>query len=229
LAKTALRDFVLQGLAEEKGYWATSINNPGLFSPGQMGVTIFQNLFPAMTIPKTQGAVFTALSRAMVASKESGISTVVWVDEGQRLKIGHVEFVRSLSDIKTPTGESVCKVIISGTDGLKKHIEGWLVSDCEEASAFCDRWGTFAIELRPWEVTHTRQWTTKLAQFAANSDRVVDPFEPTAIAAICTNTEGRPRPIVQMVRAAILLQSEKHWVDNTQLRITVDIIKELFP
>jgi type II secretory pathway predicted ATPase ExeA len=155
------------------------------------------------------------------------VTTVLWADEGQRLKIGHIELLRALSDTKTAAGESVCKVIISGTDGLKRHIDKWLVTDPEEASAFCDRLGTFAIEVRPWDATHTRQWTTQLAQFAATSDRVVDPFEPAAIAAICTNNEGRPRPIVQTVRAAIKQQAGMYWADNTNLSIGVETIRGL--
>jgi type II secretory pathway predicted ATPase ExeA len=228
LGKSALRDFVLQGLKQDTEYATMSVNNPGLCSTRHLAVTIFELVHPESKPPRTQGATFTALMRDLVARRDSGVTTVLWIDEGQRLKIGHIELLRALSDTKSAAGDTACKIIISGTDGLKKHIEEWLVSDPEEASAFCDRWGTFAVELQPWTATHTRRWTTQLAKFAAATNRVLDPFEPAAIAAICTHNEGRPRPIVQTVRAAILRQAEIYASDNTKRQINAVDVGGLF-
>jgi type II secretory pathway predicted ATPase ExeA len=225
--KTALKNFIVRELKSDKEYLTLEVNNPGLFNPLQLATKIAQHACPDSKHPRSVGALFTVLERELVAQREAGVTTVVWIDEGQRLKIGHIELLRALSDIKTAAGESACKIIISGTDDLKKHVDLWLETDPEEAGAFCDRWGFFTIDLKPWSASHTKEWTDRLAKFATGSEPWLNPFDSEAIAAICTNNEGRPRPIIQTVKAALERQSILHMANPANTRITAAVIMEL--
>lgn len=153
--------------------------------------------------PGTKDRVFEGLETALIELRSRGFVTHIWVDEGQKLSLEQLEYLRSISDLKTPDGHMVCKVLILGTSNLKNHIETWLQTNPEEAGAIDDRVGLFTVDLKPWSVQTVQAWLNQLHTVVRTTPSAKNPFTTDLAEVITSISEGKPRNVVQLTDVAI--------------------------
>jgi type II secretory pathway predicted ATPase ExeA len=226
--KSALKEFSLRALVDDPRFLAFSVDNPGSLKPYQLVASIFHNINPDLKCPRSTGSLLGALERELVELRCGGRTTLIWVDEGQKLKIEQVGMLRAISDIKTSDGELVCKIVIIGTQDLQKHLIEWLERYPEEAGAFDDRCGFYTITLNPWSENHINEWVTQLHKYAAQSKKSRNPFDSSSISMIHAISEGKPRSIVQLAQMALNYKAKRYFHNSDEaLLISAEDIQSI--
>jgi type II secretory pathway predicted ATPase ExeA len=206
MGKSALKEFGLRTLADDSRFVSFSIDNPGPFSVFQIMKLIYTGVTDTKA-PGTKELVMAALENALIELRRKGITTLIWVDEGQKLNIDKIALLRSIADIKSPEGLLVCKIMVVGTPDMKDHIETWLKSHPEEAGAFDDRVGLFTLKLNPWKSEHVTEWLNLIHEYVQNNGSSINPFTQDLALTVAEMSEGKPRNVVQLTQMAINLKA----------------------
>jgi type II secretory pathway predicted ATPase ExeA len=208
LGKSALKEFALRVFADDGRFTSFSIDNPGPFTNLQILRTIYTNLTDAKA-PNRGDLLMAALEAELITIRRKGVTTLIWIDEGQKLNIEKIGLLRTLGDMKTPEGDLVCKVLIVGTMSLKEHLQTWITEFPEEAGAFDDRSGFYTMQLKHWTSEHIMAWWRLLFNYVAYDHTSTFPFTDELAELIFKISDGKPRSIVQLTQMAINHKAEE--------------------
>jgi type II secretory pathway predicted ATPase ExeA len=205
LGKTSFRNYVmaaLRGSPDHTGrYFFARVDDPGLVSHVQVLRDIAQTLGiekPPRLFRDVRALVLPVIRQA----RERGITTVVWVDEGQKITADMVAMLRSLADVQTDAGLRACKLVISGTPVLHERLEQFEQARPEEIMAFQERVALNRVSLTPWSAEDIRSWWEQLARALGGT---ASPFvRGDAESTMLALTDGVPRAVAQGTRYAIL-------------------------
>jgi len=212
MGKSAIKEFALRVFVGDSRFSHFSIDNPGPLTTFQIVTTILRGVSPDPDAlpPHTMGAVLTNIERDLISTRESGVLTVLWIDEAQKLSLEKLAIIRSIADIKTQEGDLVCKVILVGTLHLIDRIESWMTTHPEEAGAFDDRSGFNSFSLSPWSPQHISDWWARLAEFVSiDPTQVTSPFTIEDAELVHRVSKGRPRSLVQLTQRIIATKATK--------------------
>lgn len=217
MGKSAIKEFCLRVMGEdEKEQMVFSIDSPRHYSDLQL----MKQIYTQLTETKAPGAkerVSAGIESALIALRQVGVTTQIWVDEGQTLTLSQLALLRTISDIKTPEGYGACKVLILGTPTLKNKIEVWLTKCPEEAGAFDDRVALYSLDLKPWTPNHIAAWLECICEFVSTRQGTpCNPFTNDFAQTLHSISEGKPRNIVQLTHLAILHAARTYATSPTQ-------------
>lgn len=231
MGKSALKEFFLRVFGNEPQFNMSSIDNPGPLQKVQFLRSIYQNLVSDDTkIPRNTDQVLKALETRLLEIKQEGKTTIIWIDEGQKLDIQKLGLLQLLADLKNPAGDLICKIIVVGTPDLKNKLIEWTEEHPEITKAFDNRSELYAWELEKWNTQHIYNWWTLLSEYCAKDDQnIVNPFDKVGTKIIETISEGKPRAIVQLTQIVINAKARACYKDKKEsiLISEYDIAKEL--
>jgi len=204
--KTSLRNYTIQSIKEfTKRYFFIRVDDPGLMSHVQLARTFLKGIGIEQA-PRNMDDIKAVLVQELSKARDQGVSTIIWIDEGQKLTADMISLIRILSDIQTQNGLKICKFIITGTPQLKARLDKYEVSHPEEITAFRERLAINVDELKPWTAENIETWWQQVAQGLGGSQ---SPFEETGAAEVMHRiTEGVPRSIVQLTRYVIVYKAQ---------------------
>lgn len=219
MGKTALKEFTMRTFSNDNRFSSFSIDHPGPLTEFTLAAFILHNITNTKKHPNSTALTLEKIEEHLIATRRAGVITLIWIDEGQKLKPGQIEILRSISDIKTPEGDLTCKILIAGTLDLKEKVEEWIksasISDVksDEAKAFDDRCGFSTMHLKRWSEEHIFEWWQLLSEVTNKGNgNVKNPFTHQTAKTVLTASEGKPRSIVQLTQMAI----------NTRAKICFD-------
>ena len=233
MGKTALKEFTMRTFADDGRFSSFSIDHPGPLTEFALSALILHNLTDTKKHPTSTALVLEAIESHLITAREAGVTTLLWVDEGQKLKPGQLEILRSLADIKTPEGDLTCKILIAGTLDLKERVDAWVrgpaIDDtkADEARAFDDRCGFTTMHLKRWSKEHILAWWQLLADGAnIKKEPATNPFDASTASTILDASEGKPRSIVQLTQMAIATRAKICFDDpRASWKITPDDVE----
>lgn len=221
MGKSSTKDFTLRTLEESGDYYIAAVNNPRL-TPLQILKQILRDITAEEKVPQAMDRVWNELKKHLIELRESGISTIVWIDEAEKLNSKKLSILRALADVKTFDGEKVCKIILTGTPTLQKKVDAFLVSNPEDAEAYDDRSAFFTFELSKWDEHHIYEWWSLLSSFCSTSDDVSNPFTKEAAKEVMNFSEGKPRTITQLTQMILFDKATRYYKHETEIQITDD-------
>jgi type II secretory pathway predicted ATPase ExeA len=197
MGKSSIRDFVSRSLSDIPNYFTLQINDPRLTS-FQILRVISEEL-DIKDLPLNRMIVKKHLKKRLMELAKSGIITVIWVDEAEKITKGILSELRALSDVKTDDGLKCCKLILSGTPSLIHKIERYIEADPEDAAAFDDRASLNTFRLNKWNDRDIYNYWKLVADYCGG----INPFEKDCIEVVLEISEGKPRTIAQITKLAI--------------------------
>jgi len=224
MGKSSVRDFVIRSLRELPNYYPIQINDPRLTS-FQIIRAIAEEL-DLTSLPMNRLEVKKQLRKRLQEMAMRGLTTVVWVDEAEKITKEILSELRALSDVKTEKGHKCCKLILSGTPSLMHKIERFLEADPEDAAAFDDRASLNIFRLNRWREKDIYNYWKLIADYCGGAN----PFEPSCASIVLEVSEGRPRTISQITGKAIQKKARQnfHEVNIEGPRITErDVIEAI--
>lgn len=218
--KTSLINYTSQAINQNtKKYFFIRVDDPGLITHVELLRKILSGTGYEKRLHKF-GEVEVALYPALKEARECGVTTIIWIDEGQKLKSDMISLIRTLSDIQTDKGLKVCKIIITGTPLLKEKLDKYELGKPEDITAFRERLSINTADLRPWTTDEIIAWWNQLSNGVGGKK---SPFNRKAAEIMEELTAGVPRSIVQLTRCAIMYAA-----DNKETIITEKTIINAF-
>jgi len=216
--KSSIKDFSLLVFKDINQYVSFSLDNIGPITTFQMLREIYLNMTGLEKAPRTRGELKDAIVNHLITTRSNEklpITTIVWIDEGQKLTSEKLEALRMIADTRTLKGDFTCKFIIVGTEGLKTKIANWMTTHDEEGMAVMDRGSQFTYDLNPWDEQHIFNWWTLLTEYCSinQSTDMINPFQPVTAKIVHKLSEGKPRDIVQLSQLALLARADKYLTD----------------
>ncbi|ADI75185.1 hypothetical protein Metev_2378 (plasmid) [Methanohalobium evestigatum Z-7303] len=221
MGKSSIRDFTLKTLNESDDYYITVINNPRL-TPLQILKQILRDITAEEKTPRTMDLVWNKAKNILSELKETGISTIIWIDEAEKLDNKKLSLLRALADVKTFDGEKVCKIVLTGTPTLKKKVENFLEANPEDAEAFDDRSGFYTYELSKWSSNHILEWWELLCEYCSTDDNAINPFTKGAADEVIEFSDGKPRTITQITQMVLFDTAARYFNEETDIWISQD-------
>lgn len=215
MGKSSTKDFTIRTLNSEADYYVVAVNNPRMTGL-QILKQVLRDITDSDSVPHTMDLVWNQLESGLVELRESGITTIVWVDEAEKLNSEKLSLLRSLADLKTFDGLKVCKIILSGTPVLQKKVDRFLESNPEDAQAYDDRSALFTFELSKWNAQHIVEWWDLLAEFSSMGDGGINPFTIGAAEEVLSFSEGKPRSITQLTQMLLTDKASRIHNDNNE-------------
>lgn len=209
MRKSSLRDYVMDSLRTTPQYIPVMISNPGLFTPLQFLREILRVLDGTALERhhRDLGQVQHQVQECMVTAYATrGARTVLWIDEADKLDISRLGLVRALADLRTPSGDKVCKLILKSTPRFTKKFEAMIetpTSTGAEADAFADRVGIQSFDMQPWSATDIRDWWAQIAAWVSISPTSYCPFDANVADRVHTLSSGKPRTVAQLSSLAL--------------------------
>jgi len=157
----------------------------------------------------------------LVELREGGITTIVWIDEAEKLNSEKLSLLRAMADIKTFDGLKVCKIILTGTPILQKKVDQFLETNPEDAQAYDDRSAFFTFELSKWTKIHIFEWWDLLADFSSSGEGGINPFTKDAADEVLNFSEGKPRSITQLTQMILIDKASRVSKNNKETDITI--------
>jgi len=207
MGKSSLRDFVSRSLEEIPTYFTILITDPR--------VTAFQMLkiiakeLDINPIPNARLELKNTLRMRLIELADKGLTTIVWVDEAEKITKDIISELRAVSDVKTASGIKTCKIVLSGTPTLIKKIEKYIEKDPEDAAAFDDRTSLNVFKLNRWTAENIYNYWKLLADYCGGAN----PFEDGCAEAVLELSDGKPRTIAQITKIAIHKKAIKNFFE----------------
>jgi len=207
MGKSSLRDFVSRSLEEIPNYYTIQILDPR--------VTAFQVLkiisgeLDVSPIPATRLELKDIMRSRLTELAAKGLTTIVWIDEAEKITKEILSELRALSDIKTAAGSKTCKIVLSGTPTLIKKIERYIEKDPEDAAAFDDRTSLNVFKLHRWTAENIYNYWKLLADYSGGAN----PFEDGCAETVLELSDGKPRTIAQITKITIHKKAIKNFFE----------------
>jgi general secretion pathway protein A len=139
---------------------------------------------------RSQIAQMGAIEEFLVANYQAGKTTIVFVDEGQRLPLETLELIRSLLNFETDT-HKLAQFVVAGQLELRDRLTR------PKYEAIRSRI-VAPIVMQPLTMEETRS----MIQFRLESWDIPNPFSPDALATIYDLSGGVPREILLLCQHA---------------------------
>lgn len=223
--KTSAKDFAARTLNFSDDYYISTVNGSGKTS-FQLLKEVLRDLTSINKTPRTLDLVWKELMMILFELKEGGITTVIWIDDAEKLDSKDLLILRALAGSRTFSGAKVCKVILTGSSSLKKKTDNLFeqnLSDTEEAEAHR---AFFYLELEKWKADHIFSWWELLSEFCSTTEKAFNPFEKKASEVVLKFSKGNPRVIMQLTRHVFFEKARTFQEKGTELWITEDDISK---
>lgn len=207
MGKSSLRDFVSRSLDDIPTYYTILIHDPR--------VTAFQMLkiiageIDINPVPNERLELKNIMRARVTELAEKGLTTIVWIDEAEKITKDILSELRALSDIKTASGSKTCKIVLSGTPTLIKKIEKYIEKDPEDAAAFDDRTSLNVFKLHRWTSENIYNYWKLLADYCGGAN----PFDDGCAEVVLELSDGKPRTIAQISKLAIHKKAIKNFFE----------------
>ncbi|WP_440955490.1 AAA family ATPase [Methanosarcina sp. Mfa9] len=221
LGKTSAKDFVTRTLNSSDDFYISAVNGSGKTFL-QLLKGVLRDLSSANKTPRNLDFVWKKLMMAILELKEAGITTVIWVDDAEKLESGDLLILRSLAEARTFSGEKACKIVLAGTPSLKKKTDNlleWNPFDKEEMEA---NRAFFCLELKKWNADHIFRWWELLSKFCSTTGKASNPFSGKAAERVLEFSEGIPWDIMRLTRHVLFEKASKYRGNESDARITED-------
>lgn len=207
MGKSSIRDFVTRSLSDIPHFYTIQIHDPRLTS-FQILRVISEEL-DIHDIKLNRMLLKGQLRKRLMELASKGLTTVIWVDEAEKITKDILSELRALSDIKTESGFKCCKIIISGTPSLMSKIEGYIKADPEDAAAFDDRASLNTFSLNKWSEDDIYNYWKLIADYCKGTN----PFDKDCVDVVMEMSEGKPRTIAQITKLAIHKKAVQNFFD----------------
>ena len=215
MGKSSTKDFTIRTLNNEDDYYVAAVNNPRMTGL-QILKQVLRDITDSDSVPHTMDLVWNQLESSLVELRKSGITTIIWIDEAEKLNSEKLSLLRSLADVKTFDGLKVCKIILSGTPVLQTKVDRFLESNPEDAQAYDDRSALFTLGLSKWNDQHIFEWWDLLAEFSSIGYGGTNPFTIGAAEEVLSFSEGKPRSITQLTQMLLTDKASRIYNDKKE-------------
>lgn len=216
MGKSSTKDFTIKTLNDEGGFYVAVVNNPRMTGL-QILKQVLRDITSSDKAPRTMDLVWNKLESNLVKLREGGITTIVWIDEAEKLNSEKISLLRAMADIKTFDGLKVCKIILTGTPVLQTKVSQFLETNPEDAQAYDDRSAFFTFELSKWTNNHIFEWWDLLAEFSSNGEGGVNPFTKEAAEEVLNFSEGKPRSITQLSQMILIDKASRVFKNKKEI------------